>query len=124
MEAQSISGSRLDEEYKSAERMRLLLNEADDEVLQTVREVIEGKPISALIEDSVPLTILEITEIKGIGAKMARAAYDDLGVKDLQSLKECLEDGRLSKVKGFGPKMIEKIQAHLSKEQKKQPKSS
>ena len=56
-----------------------------------------------------------MTEIKGLGAKMARRLYDELGIADLRSLLAAVADGRISKVKGFGPTMIEKIKLHGEK---------
>jgi len=120
MEVQSLRGQRLDElEPPSPEKLKEFLDEADPEVLQSVQEILQGKEVTALREDSVPLTILEITEIKGLGPKMARRVYDELQVVDLARLKQTLEDGRLAKTKGFGPTMLEKITEHLLKSEKK-----
>ncbi len=118
MEAQFLQGRRIDEITDETE-LRRVLNEADEAVLETVREIVAGAEVSALKEDVVPLTILEITEIKGVGAKMAKRAYEDAGVVDLQSLKIAMEAGSLGAVKGFGPKMLEKIAAHLAAVEKK-----
>src|SRR6185503_18571084 len=108
LEAQALKGVRLDEIVpRDPVAARALLNEADDEAWLAVQQLVRGDTPTALAEDKVPLTILEITEVKGIGGKMARRAYEELGVTDLQSLKKAADDGRLSKVKGFGPKMIE-----------------
>lgn len=79
-------------------------------------QFLRGGEISALREDGVPLTILEITEIKGLGPKLARRVYDALGVIDLPSLKEALEKGTLAKTKGFGPKLLDKISSHKARE--------
>jgi DNA polymerase (family 10) len=120
MEAQSIQGQRLDQlENPTSEKLKEFLDEADPEVIQTVQEILEGREISALKEDSVPVTILEITEIKGFGPKMARRVYDELGVVGLSDLNDAVEKGTLSKVKGFGEKMIEKIKEHIVKAEKK-----
>ncbi len=116
MEAQSLSGQRLDAlEDPSFENLKKFLDEADAEVIQSVQEILQGREVSALKEDSVPLTILEVTEIKGLGPKMARRVYDELGVVDLSGLKAAMENGMLSKTKGFGPKVLEKVAAHLLK---------
>ncbi len=120
MEVQSIQGQRLDAlENPSSEKLKEFLDEADPEVIQTVQEILQEREISALREDSVPITILEITEIKGVGPKMARRVYDDFRIVDVSTLKAALENGTLSKVKGFGPKMIEKIAEHILKIEKK-----
>lgn len=119
MEVQSLAGQRLDElENPTDEALKARLDEADSEVLQTIREILQGAEITALQPGSVPLTILEITEIKGLGAKMARRVHDELGVVDLRGLKEALDNGTLAKVKGFGPKVAEKINDHVLKREK------
>lgn len=119
MEVQGMIGRRLDAlESPTVESLEELLSEADSAAAEAVLQIIRGGEITALQPDIVPLSILEITEIKGIGAKMAKRAHDELGIVDLQGLKAALEDGRLSKVKGFGPKVGEKIAAHAEKKAK------
>lgn len=120
MEAQSLAGQRLDAlENPSDENLRAFLDEPDAEVLVTIREILQGSEITALKVDTVPLTILEITEIKGLGPKMAKRVHEELGVVDLKGLKAALDDGTLAKVKGFGPKVSEKIAGYVLKLEKK-----
>ena len=112
---QSFSGGRLDELYKTEGRKILeRTNELSDEVMDTIVELIEGKEVSALEEhQGVPLTVLELVEIRGVGAKMARCLFRQLGVADLPGLRAVIADGQISKVKGFGAKTIEKLKAFL-----------
>lgn len=120
MEAQSLAGQRLDAlENPTDEELKAFLDEADAEVLQTIHEILQGSEITALRPDSVPLSILEITEIKGLGPKMARRVHEELGIVDLCGLKEALDNGSLARVKGFGPKVSEKIADHVAKREKK-----
>jgi DNA polymerase (family 10) len=56
-----------------------------------------------------PKTVLELTAIKNLGAKTARMLYQDHGIDSLQSLCQALNDGKLSGIKGIGPKMIDTI---------------
>ncbi len=124
MEVQALRGQRLDElENPSPEKLKEYLDEPNAEVIQTVQEILQERDISALKQDAVPITILEITEIRGLGPKMVRRLYDELGIVDLASTKEALDDGTLSKVKGFGPKMVKKISDHIIKTEKKQTKT-
>ena len=112
---QSFSRGRLDELYKVQGRKILeRTNELSDEVIDTIVEVIEGKEVGALQErQGVPLTVLELVEIRGIGAKMARSLFRELGIVDLQGLQTGIADGQIRKVKGFGAKTIEKVAAFL-----------
>lgn len=120
MEVQGMVGRRLDAlEAPTVENLEEMLSEADAEAAESVLQIIQGAEVTALRPDTVPPSILEITEIKGIGAKMAKRAHEELGVVDLEGLKAALDDGRLGKVKGFGPKVCEKIAAHASKAEKK-----
>ena len=85
-----------------------------DEVIDTIVEVIEGKENRALQErQGVPLTVLELVEIRGIGGKMARRLFGELGVVDLQGLRAVVVNGQISQLKGFRTKTIEKITAFL-----------
>jgi len=64
----------------------------------------------------VPITILEVTDISGLG-QMAQRVYEELGMFDLSRMKVFLEKRTLSKVKG-GQKMIEKIAEYILKTEK------
>lgn len=112
---QSFSRGRLDELYPVEGRALLEdTNEFSDEVIDTIVELIEGKEVRALQErQDVPLTVLELVEIRGIGGKMARRLFSELGVIDLQGLRAVVKNGQISQVKGFRTKTIEKITAFL-----------
>ena len=58
-----------------------------------------------------PRSVLELTAIDRLGPKTARTLYQDHGIDSLRSLCAALESGKLSGVKGFGPKMQATIQA-------------
>ncbi|NKB66325.1 MAG: hypothetical protein GKR89_04640 [Candidatus Latescibacteria bacterium] len=115
---QGFAGGRLDELYPN-EGLKALerTNEYSDEVLATIAEVIEDKPVNALSQErqGVPLTVLDIVDIKGVGAVTARTLFEELGVADLPSLRVAINDNRIGQVKGFGAKTIEKITAYLDK---------
>ena len=56
-----------------------------------------------------PPSVLELLLVPGIGVKTARTLYGDHGLDSLTALKESLDDGRLSGMKGMGPKRLEAI---------------
>lgn len=56
-----------------------------------------------------PLSVLELTAIDNLGAKTALMLYRDHGIDSLKSLCKASQEGRLSGIKGIGPKMIETI---------------
>jgi DNA polymerase (family 10) len=120
---QGLAGTRIDEVYKTTPlRLREMFPEGDEEYFQTLGEIIEDKEITVLKEGSVPTTLLDITDIKGLGAKTVRKMYTELGVTDLASLKERVDDGSLVKLKGFGPKLVDKINLHVAALEKKAKK--
>jgi DNA polymerase (family 10) len=56
---------------------------------------------------------VEVTRVPGLGAKTARRIYDEVGVENLQQLKEAAEQGRIADIRGLGPKTEENILASL-----------
>ena len=56
-----------------------------------------------------PPTLFDLFGISGLGAKRIKVLYDDLGIDSLDGLETVCRDGRLSELKGFGPKMRQKL---------------
>jgi DNA polymerase (family X) len=56
-----------------------------------------------------PRSVLELTRVPGLGAKMARILYAEYGITSLSQCQEALESGLLDNVTGLGPKLKEKI---------------
>src|SRR5215218_8344049 len=70
-------------------------------------------PSADKLKQKFPATLVEVTRVPGLGAKTARRIYDQLGVENLQQLKEAAEQGRISGMRGLGPKTEENILASL-----------
>lgn len=66
------------------------------------------------LSQKVPRGVLAVMEVPGVGPKTARQLYEALGVDSLERLKEALERGDLLRLKGFGPKKVERIREGLS----------
>lgn len=100
MEVQSLRSQRIDGLPKlDSASIKAFIDEPNEEVIQTIQEIVEGSTITALQPDRVPQTILELTEIRGLGAKLAKRVFDELGVADLEGLKAAAENGNLDSVK-------------------------
>jgi DNA polymerase (family 10) len=56
-----------------------------------------------------PLTLFELFRIPSLGAKRIKVLYDALGVKSLGELEYACHENRLIGLKGFGPRMQEKL---------------
>jgi DNA polymerase (family 10) len=58
---------------------------------------------------ALPAGLLELTEIPGVGAKKARVLIESLGIGSVAELEYACKENRLLKLKGFGPKLQQKI---------------
>ncbi len=93
--------------------------------LPGVGKTLEGKivtlldtgeiPSAAKLKRKFPASLVEVTRVPGVGAKTARSLYDELGVSNLDDLREAAEAQRIRNVKGLGPKAEENVLASLGK---------
>ncbi len=70
-------------------------------------------PSADKLKAKFPATLVEVTRVPGLGAKTARRIYDEIGVENLQELKEAAEQGRIAGIRGLGPKTEENIISSL-----------
>ncbi|MCH7960406.1 MAG: DNA polymerase/3'-5' exonuclease PolX [Candidatus Hydrogenedentes bacterium] len=61
-----------------------------------------------------PESLFDLFRIPGLGAKRVRTLYSELGIESLEGLERACEDDTLSALKGFGPKMVEKIRQGIA----------
>ena len=83
--------------------------------LQTIPGVgkaIAGKVVELLTAET-PETVLDLTELPGIGPKTAALLHQRYNVSSLEELKAFVASGGLETVDGIGPKTAEKIRAEL-----------
>ena len=62
----------------------------------------------------VPPGLLELLRIPGLGPKRVKLFHDKLKVNTVVDLRRALEAGKIATLGGFGPKMLEKIQAGVA----------
>lgn len=104
-----------------------ILDKVPEAELNQKREGI-GKGILGLIEDftrrrssqefeeaseGLPLGLLELKEISGLGAKKIKSLYDELQISSLGELEYACKENRLAKLKGFGEKTQKKIMQEI-----------
>jgi DNA polymerase (family X) len=70
-------------------------------------------PSAEKLKAKFPASLVHVTRVPGLGAKKARRLHDELGVTDLESLKEVAEAGRIRELRGFGVKVEENVIAAL-----------
>src|SRR3989441_1438293 len=58
---------------------------------------------------TVPPGLLELLRIPGLGPKRVKLFHEKLKVNSVADLKDALEKGKIAKLGGFGPKLLEKI---------------
>jgi len=51
-----------------------------------------------------PPTILDLLRLQGVGPKTVRQLYTELGIRTIEDLEAAARDGRLTALKGMGPK--------------------
>jgi DNA polymerase (family 10) len=93
--------------------------------LPGVGKTLEGKivtlldtgeiPSAAKLKRKLPVTLVEVTRVPGVGAKTARRLYDELGVASLDDLRKAAEAQRIRQIKGLGPKVEENVLDSLGK---------
>ncbi len=57
----------------------------------------------------VPPDFLKLMEVPGFGPKTLKRIYEELGISTKEDLIQALKDGRVAKLKGFGPKKVENM---------------
>ncbi|HMG35333.1 MAG TPA: helix-hairpin-helix domain-containing protein [Blastocatellia bacterium] len=67
------------------------------------------------LSKEVPLSVLDLRRVSGIGLKTAQLLYKDFGVKSLEGLSFLLESGGLKSVPGLGEKSIDRIKRSLDR---------
>ena len=62
----------------------------------------------------VPPGLLELLRIPGLGPKRVKLFHERLKVNSVSDLKDALDKGKIAKLGGFGPKLLEKIREGVS----------
>jgi DNA polymerase (family X) len=75
-------------------------------------------PAADKLKERFPASLIEVTNVPGLGARTARRLYDEVGIASLEQLREAAESGRLRDVKGLGQKAEENVLAAVEKLEK------
>lgn len=76
-----------------------------------IKELIDTGGLKAFekVKAQVPLSLLDLTRVEGLGGKRVKLIYDKLGITTLDELIEAAEDGRIAELPKMGAKSAEKI---------------
>lgn len=104
--AELVEQGRLEEEIQGV----------GDIVATIITEYVETGTCSKLDEyaSDIPLSIVELIPVPGLGAKTIKRFYDELGIDSLASLRTAIVEGKLNGVKGIGKKTIANLEAYLN----------
>ena len=71
-------------------------------------------PLRSQLLAKLPPGLLDLLRIPGLGPKRVKLLYSELHIASAPDLAQALEAGTVTQLKGFGPKMEEKIRAGLA----------
>jgi len=74
-------------------------------------------PLRTQLLAKLPSGLLDLLRIPGLGPKRVKLLYSKHKIKSAPDLAKALDAGKVTKLKGFGPKMEEKIRAGLGQAQ-------
>src|SRR5881409_3459889 len=90
-----------------------------DDLAEKITDVVTtGElPLRKQLASKLPAGLLDLLRIPGLGPKRVKVLYKKLKVKSAADLATALDKGRVQKLKGFGPKMEEKMRAGIGQAQ-------
>ncbi|MBA3340715.1 MAG: DNA polymerase/3'-5' exonuclease PolX [Gemmatimonadaceae bacterium] len=79
--------------------------------LSVIRELIETEESSYLarLSEATPPGLLQMVRVPGLGPAKVHFIHQELGIESLDELEDAARDGRLEKLRGFGPKTARRI---------------
>jgi DNA polymerase (family X) len=86
-----------------------------DDLAEKIAEIVSRGDLTLRkqLAAKLPAGLLDLLRIPGLGPKRVRLLYKKLKVKSAADLLRVLDAGKVQKLKGFGPKMEEKMRAGL-----------
>lgn len=90
-----------------------------DDLAEKITEIVTTGELSLhkQLAKKLPSGLLDLLRIPGLGPKRVKLLHKKLRVKSAADLAKALDAGKVQKLKGFGPKMEEKLRAGLGQAQ-------
>ncbi|SHK08896.1 DNA polymerase/3'-5' exonuclease PolX [Rhodothermus profundi] len=81
-----------------------------------IQELVERGSSEVLerLRQELPPGLLELLTLKGLGPQRVRQLWQLLGITSLDELEAALREGRLNQLKGFGPRLRERLLRELT----------
>lgn len=80
-----------------------------------IKEIVETGKLERLeeLKKKIPVNIEEFNQIEQLGPERLKTLIKELGIKNAKSLKKAAKEGKIKNIKGFGPKIQEKIRNEI-----------
>jgi DNA polymerase (family 10) len=90
-----------------------------DDLAEKITEIVTTGELGLRqqLAKKLPAGLLDLLRIPGLGPKRVKLLYKKLKVQSAGDLAQALDAGKVQKLKGFGPKMEEKMRAGLGQAQ-------
>ncbi len=81
------------------------------DLAQKIRDIVETgtTPLYEEMKEKIPLDVVALTELQGLGPKRVKTLFETLGVKDRASLEAAARAGKLRELPGFGEKVEQNV---------------
>ncbi|MEX2601997.1 MAG: DNA polymerase/3'-5' exonuclease PolX [Balneolaceae bacterium] len=109
--AQTIEGLSDSAEDKALDGTLTSLKGIGSSIAEDIRTYAEtgSMPVLESLKERVPAGLIEWLDISGLGPKNIVKIHQELGITEIDELKEACEDGRVAALSGLGEKSAEKI---------------
>jgi DNA polymerase (family 10) len=86
-------------------------------IAEKIQEFLRDGKIATLEElrSQIPSGVREMTAVPGLGPKKAMVLYRDLGISNVDELRQAVEANRLAELKGFGARTEENIRRGIER---------
>lgn len=87
------------------------------DLAQKIRDVVRtgSTPVYDELQARIPVGVVELTELQGLGPKRAKALFTSLGVQSRADLEDAARAGKLRELPGFGEKVEQNLLRALAK---------
>jgi DNA polymerase (family 10) len=95
-----------------------------EDLAKKIQVIVETGELPQLdkLKAELPAGLLEMLDIEGLGPKRVKQLYQELGIENKAELMLAAQDGRISKLEGFGEKIenniLQRLKAGVSQEER------
>lgn len=85
------------------------------DLAEKIKQIVQTGELAALkeAEKHTPAILSRLMELEGLGPKRVKLLYDTLHIKNINDLQQAIAKNKLSELRGFGEKMIQKIKQSI-----------